>query len=354
MEEKKTASFTAIKEEKKTASFVPLKKAPLLEKLRASDLSKCAIHLGMGVDPDGMACQATMAAIIEKLGGTSDCFYKGTFDRPQNKLIKQLLNLNTQSDAEFNPKNYSCIIVVDGPAETTNPYQPDFIIDHHEQNGEAKLGSDVRPIGACSSIVWEYAIEAGLTFNDELGQKLATALAIGIKTDTKDGAVESACNLDFEALSYCLAHKDNKLYKEILNYSKPAYYHDLFVLGWTNKVIESAVLVTGIGPIPAARSGIISDLAEKFCETEGIHTTVVFGIVDGSLDISVRSKNAAINVDEFVKKAFGGGGGKNGAGRVKIPTPLFEGIPEDLSNQLFDSCFRIVKYKALHFAGDKH
>jgi len=333
---------------------IPLeRKAPILEKIKEFDLSKVAIFLGMGVDPDGLASQAVMAEIIALFDGEAECFYRGTFNRPENRVFRQVLNLTPRIESEFDPnEEWTCIISVDGPAEAC-PIQPDFIIDHHEQTDGSKIDSDIRLIGACSSIMWEYALEAGVDFESESGQRLATALAVGIKTDTRDGAVDAAGSLDYEALTYCLSHKDNKLYKEVLNYSRPAYYHDLFVVGWTNKIIDGAVLVTGIGSIPETRSGIISDLAEKFVGTEGVHTAVVFAIVDGAIDISVRSNNSALNVSEFVQTAFGGGGGKPGAGRVRIPMSLFENIPEDLSDMLFESCFKIVKHKALQIAGDK-
>jgi nanoRNase/pAp phosphatase (c-di-AMP/oligoRNAs hydrolase) len=266
--------------------------------------------------------------------------------------MRQVLNINVRPESEFTAADYTCIISVDGPAAVC-PAQPHFIIDHHEQADEAIVGSDIRLVGACSSIMWEYALAAEIDFTEEGGQRLATALALGIKTDTKDGASDSACELDYQALTFCLAHKDSKLYKEVINYDRPAYYHDLFVVGWENKKVEDTVLVTGIGSISSGRSGIISDLADKFVGTEGISTAVVFAIVDGAIDISVRSKNSALSVSEFVEIAFGGGGGKPGAGRVRIPMPLFQNIPTALSEELFEACFKIVTHKALQIAGGK-
>jgi len=336
-------------------------KAPLLSKIRESNLERVAIFSGAGVDPDGLASQAAMAAILSLLdAGQVDCFHRGTFNRPMNRAFRKLLDVSPRPDSDFDPTtNYTCIISVDGPASIC-PIQPDFIIDHHEQVGSAKIGRDdvkteidCRPIGACSSIMWEYALEAGVDFTDEAGQRLATALAIGIKTDTVDCSADSTGPLDCEAQSFCLMRKDANLYKDILNCLIPAYYHDYFVVGWKNKVSENAVMVTGIGHIPQSRSGVISDIADKLVVTEGTHTAVVFALVDGDIDISVRSSNTALNVGEYVRTAFGGGGGKPGAGRVSVPIPLFQNIPEDLRDSLFKACFEIVKHKALQIAGDK-
>lgn len=328
-------------------------KTSILPQIEAADLSKTAIFLGAGVDPDGLASQAVMAAILDKWGYAPECFYRGTFNRPQNRVARQVFNLSPKPEKEFKVEDdYTCIISVDGPS-TTCPTRPDFIIDHHPENGKgAKKASDVRIIGACSSILWEYAKEAELDFSDEKGQLLSTALALGILTDTNFAGSEKTSNLDYEALAFCLSYKDNKAYKEVIKYAKPVYYRDLFCVGWQNKVIEGTVLVTGIGSISVGRSGVISFLADEFVETEGVRTAIVFGIVDGALEISVRSSNPALEVNDFVQSAFGGGGGRPGAGRFRIPMPLFENIPEELSEELFESCFKIVKHKALQIAGD--
>jgi nanoRNase/pAp phosphatase (c-di-AMP/oligoRNAs hydrolase) len=321
--------------------------------MREANLSKTAIFLGHGVDPDGLSSQAVMASIIEALGGRAHSFYKGAFNRPQNITMRQVLGLRPQHESEFQIEDgYTCIIAIDGPASSC-PVLPDFIIDHHEQTEEPKVASDVRFVGATASIIWEYAVEAGLDFDDEAGARLATALAIGIKTDTKDSTVDTASHIDYEAQAFCLSKKDNELYKRILKFPKPLYYNDLFVVGWNAKVIEGSVLVTGLGIIPESRGGVISDLAEQFSEVDGIRTTVVVAMINGSIDISVRSTNSSLDVNEFVRKAFGVGGGKVGAGRARIPVSLFENLPQDLSVDLWRTMFEIVKLKALLFAGDK-
>lgn len=348
-----TAKMAPIDEEELFEEEVEIPTTSILARIKEADLTKTAIFLGAGVDPDGLACQAVMAAIIEKWGFTAESFFRGTFNRPQNRIARQVFNLSPRPEKEFKVEDgYTCVISVDGPSNTC-PVQPDFIVDHHPEKHEgAKLASDVRLIGACSAIMWEYALEAGLDFTDEKGATLATALALGIITDTQIGGSDKSSQLDFDALAFCLSHKDNKAYKEVIKYAKPEYYRDLFCVGWQNKVIEGAVLVTGIGAISTGRSGVISFLADEFVETEGVRTAIVFGIVDGAIDISVRSVNPGFEVNDFVQTAFGGGGGRPGAGRFRIPMPLFEGIPEELSTELFESCFKIVKHKALQIAGD--
>jgi nanoRNase/pAp phosphatase (c-di-AMP/oligoRNAs hydrolase) len=328
-------------------------KAPLLPMLKSADLSKTAIFLGAGVDPDGLASQAGMAALVEKYNGKAFSFYRGTFNRPQNKSIRQILNLNPLPEKEFKSDDgWTCIISVDGNAKMC-PVQPDFIFDHHEQQGEAKIASDIRFIGATSSIIWEYLIADGFDFTDEQGKRISTLLALGIRTDTREGATMNTSDLDYEALCFCLKNKDQKAYTQILNCPRPTYYNDLFVQGWNNKTVEGPVVVSGLGNIPEARSGVISEIATQFCETEGVSTAIVFGMVDGVVDISVRSSNLSLDVNDFVRRAFGSGGGKPGSGRARIETPLFQNLPDNLSTKLFEIINEIVKHKALQITGDK-
>lgn len=349
----KTKFLSSLKEEVEMDIVEDNKNAPLLDKIKQSDLSKTLITLGASIDPDGLASQATMAEIIKKFGGNPHLFYAGSFNRPQNRTMAQELGLNPKSEkfVDLDDTSYTCVISVDGPAHTC-PIEPDFIIDHHEQSRPAKAGNDVRVVGACSSIMWEYAMAAELDFTTEEGKFLATALTIGILTDTRIGAVDAMSELDVNALAYCLKRKDNNKYKAIMNYPKPLYYNDMYVVGWENRIVDGTVLVTKLGLLPKGRSGVISDLAEKYAETEGINTSVVCAWVDGEVCISVRSTNSSINVDEFVKNAFGGGGGKRGAGAAILSMPLFRDVPRAMEEALFESIYKVIEHKALQIAND--
>ena len=325
----------------------------ILDKIKKFDLSRTAIFFFFLVDPDGLASAEVMRLIVEKNGGQATIFYRGSFNRPQNKTMRQSLGLILKPYEGYDVLDqYTCIISVDGPSEVC-PQVPNFIIDHHEQSEPATEGNDVRLIGSCSAIMWQYAMKEEIDFISEEGAKLATALAIGIMTDTNNGAVDNASDLDYEALAYCMKHKDNKLYREILNYPQPRYYADLYAAGWENRIEEQAVLITGLGDLPPGRSGAVSDLAEKFQRTDGVSTTVTFAMVDGNIMASVRSTNTSLNVDEFVKTIFGSGGGKRGAGAAFVELPaLFKDLPPEIREKLAKAIGAAITHKALQIAGD--
>lgn len=330
----------------------PMEHKTILDKILAHDISSVAITSGAQVDPDGLASAEVARQIIEANGGKATVFYRGTFNRPQNKTMRQALNLAIKSDEEFNTKEFTCILSIDGPSSVC-PAHPHFIIDHHEQAEPASVANDVRIIGSCSAIMWQYAMEARIDFTTEEGAKLATALAIGIMTDTRNGAEETASALDFEALAFCLKHKDHKSYKEILNYPEPAYYNDYHKIGWENRVEEQAVLVTGLGDIPSGRSGVVSHLADIYHRIDGNSTAVVFAMIDGNIIASIRTSNTSLSADEFMKRVFGSGGGKKGAGAAQVELPvLFKDLPDKIRSQVATAIGAAITHKALQIAGD--
>jgi nanoRNase/pAp phosphatase (c-di-AMP/oligoRNAs hydrolase) len=328
------------------------KKAPCLSALSSMNLGMVAIFTGAGVDPDGLACGLVMKAIINKLGGSADIIYRGTFNRPQNKTMREILSLNVKSYSEINLDSYTDFISLDGPGEIC-PIEPSIIIDHHKPGKSAPLGNDVRISGSCSSILWEYAMEAGIDFTNSEGAILATAICIGTSTDTSDFKEETSTNLDYEAYAFCLKHKDHTSFLAILNWPKPEYYNEMFSYGWANKIRKENVLISGLGNISEGRSGVISDLAEKYAETHGINTSMVIALVDDEMVGSMRSSNPSHDVNEFMKTF--GGGGKRGAGafRMKLPPGILDVADDEDRQKIFDAFFAIMVKKTLNFAGDE-
>lgn len=332
------------------------RKAPLLGAIKDLDLTKVAIFTGAGVDPDGLACGLVMQAIVEKFGGQSDIFYRGTFNRPQNKTVREILGLNVKSYSEKDCEiPYTSCISVDGPGEICPMgMSPDIIIDHHKPGKPAPSGNDVRQNGSCASILWEYAMETKIDFSTDAGAILATAICIGISTDTNNFREEASTKLDSDAYAYCLNHKDFTSFLAILNYPKPPYYNDMYCYGWENKLKSETgtVLVSGLGPIPEGRSGVISDLAEKYCETDGINTTMVLALVRDEMVGSMRSTNPSHDVDGYLKDY--GGGGKRGAGAFRMKLPgIFDSTDEEDRQRIFDAYFAIIAKKTFSFAGDE-
>jgi nanoRNase/pAp phosphatase (c-di-AMP/oligoRNAs hydrolase) len=340
-------------------------KAPILPQIMDADLTKVFIGLGAGVDPDGLASQAAMAAIIRHINPDADIhlFYRGDWDRAQNRTMREILGLNPKpySELESIKDAFTCVIMVDGNKNAMLPgSEPDFVIDHHEGDAGAKVDSDVRLIGSCSAIMWEYIMETDPDILEgEDGAELATALAIGIITDTQGKTADKTSRLDWEAEAYCGMRCDIKAYSSIINYQKPSYQKDMETQAWNDKVVSGTVLTTQLGVIPPGRKGVISSCAEEFCGQGPFKTALAAAMIDGDVHFSIRTFNTSLSVDGFIKSQLtkngkdGSGGGKPGAGAGVIKMPeVIKRVPAEIQKEIFDAAYKAISHALFEFVGD--
>jgi len=339
-------------------------KAPLLEQLLQADLTKVFIGLGAGVDPDGLASQAAMERIVKYIKPDADTslFYRGDWDRAQNRTMREILSLNIKPYDNFDPNDsWTCLIMVDGN-KSAMPHGclPDFVIDHHEGEHGAKIGDDVRLIGSCSAIMWEYvmALEPDLLEGED-GAILATALAIGIITDTQGKTAAKTSRLDWEAEAYCGMRCNMKSYTSIINYQKPSYQKDIEMQAWHDKDIEGTVLTTKLGVIPNERKGVVSSCAEEFCGQGPVKTTLAAAMINGDIHFSLRTFSTSLGVDGFIKSKLtkdgkdGYGGGKPGAGAGTISMPdLIKNVPAEIQKEIFEAMYKAISHILFEYVGD--
>lgn len=282
-------------------------------------------------DPDAISSALGMAQYLKILGKeVYKIYYTGEISHPQNKSMLTLLNL-TLFDFEESPiEKNSKVVLVDTNNVGHNSNQPfvdtkdvDIIavFDHHKGSHPEGAKIDCRMVGATASIIWEYLNEIGYTYEGDEGKLLATALVVGITTDTDSLMTDNTSDLDFEAYQDLLTKADKQKLTSIMKYPLPPYLFDLRQRAFLdeNKKIEEATIVSGIGTISPSKRDALPIIAEEFLRMSGITTTIVFAVIDDIIDISVRSKDITVDVGSFLQKVFGFGGGKQGAGRARIP-----------------------------------
>jgi len=339
-------------------------KAPILDDIRKANLTKVFIGLGAGVDPDGLASQVAMEKIIKSINPAAEThlFYRGDWDRAQNKTMREILSMNPRPYEEFDANDdWTCLIMVDGNiAAMPHGTIPHFVIDHHEGEPGATINSDVRYIGSCSAIMWEYIMATDPTILEgEDGSSLATALAIGVTTDTQGKTVTKTSRLDWEAEAYCGIRCDIKAYSSIMNYQKPSYQKDMETQAWQDKKIEGTALTTRLGVIPVERKGVISSCAEEFCGQGPVKTTLASAMINGDVHFSLRTFSPSFGVDGFIKKRLtkdgknGYGGGKPGAGAGVIKMPeLCNHVPPEIQKEIFEAIHKAITHTLFEFIGD--
>lgn len=327
-------------------------------------------------DPDSISSALGIIQILKmsdiKTGGI---YYTGEISHPMNRALVTLLNI-TLIDYEKEPfEKGNDVIVVDcnglgkdsnQQAITYNDANVIAIIDHHKGKNDKNIKIDYRNVGSCASIIWCYLNNLNFDFNSNEETKiLATALAIGIFTDTSSLTSNNIADLDFLAYQNIINCVDRKKFTNIINFDYPSYLFELRQLAFTesNQEIHNSTIITGIGIINSLKRDAIPVIADELLRMSGITTSIVFAIVksgdDGFLDISIRSKDSAIDASQIAKLLLmsagsdSSGGGKIDSSRVMIPLNFFINDNEEINNTLwtlikkliFNKLGKMVKYE---------
>jgi nanoRNase/pAp phosphatase (c-di-AMP/oligoRNAs hydrolase) len=327
----------------------------VIEKLKAELLGgKVPKHIAVVMhpvpDPDCIGAAYGMKRIIKEwLPDTKfSLVYSGEISHPQNKTMNYVLNLQllNTDDIEGGLKTKEeCAefadawICVDCVPERCAVPAADyfFVVDHHKQDTKNAKIKDIRLVGSCSTLVWDYMNHLGIELDksNEEDSNVATALVVGIKTDTADLVTDIVSDLDFEAFKNLIGPMDQRNLARIINYPIPPYYFELRRrLEEEGQVCqENGVFIGGIGYISSAKRDVLASIAEERARMDGVDTSFILAIVGDNLEVSVRS--TTIDVDKIIKKIFGksNGGGKPGAGAARITMGSFSVQEEDDETQ---------------------
>jgi nanoRNase/pAp phosphatase (c-di-AMP/oligoRNAs hydrolase) len=175
----------------------------------------------------------------------------------------------------------------------------DIIVDHHPRVEDYRCSfRDIREeYGATSTILSEYLIASGVTFN----QRLATALLYGIKSDTLMlGREVHAADVEVFTSLYPLAN--HNLIRRIEYPSLNPEEVSSFARALTKHRLINRVAFTHLGRV--RREDIIPRLADFCLQIDGADWSVVSGVFERRVVISVRNAGYGKSAGEVVKKLF--------------------------------------------------
>lgn len=295
-------------------------------------------------DPDALASAYGMYRILSFLGVTAiQCYYCGEISHPQNRAMRTVLKIpinpwNKTLEAKLiNEDDKPVFIFVDCASTAQKnmsiPFEPDIIVDHHKTVPSKGVLSIHEEVGACSTLIVDLMLSLSIEHDGSVVQcfdvdvddmkEIATALAVGIKTDTLDFLTETTTDDDFKAYKLLSRHFSDDKFQRIVNYELPPYVFDAERSAWENKTYAPPNLIAGLGYIDDSRSDCIPYLADKFMRLQGIQTVVVYGIVGNSIRGSVRTASATLDAENLLDELFGegNGGAKHGIGGAKAEIP---------------------------------
>ena len=307
-------------------------------------------------DPDAVASALGMSTVLRQIGvKPGPIYYTGEVSHPQNKVMVNLLNISMINYEKDPLENGAPCILVDLNDIGNNTNQTRIkrqevsikaVVDHHKARYPKGIPVDSRPIGSTAAIIWEYLKQLNFDFDTEEGKFLAKALLIGIKVDTQDLLSDNTSKLDSDAYEELRQHVDKQKLISILNYPLPEHFFDLRQIAnmEENKHFENSTLIAGVGIIAPAKRDALPVIADEFLRMSSVQTSVIFGIIEDYVDISVRSNNISIDVGEFLQSIFKTGGGKKGAGRAKIPLGFIapDGLPAEIKDEIWNVVKKVV------------
>lgn len=272
-------------------------------------------------DPDGLASALALRTLLgrNRLSAVIGSF--GEVTRPENVAMVNLLDIQVQTMQAADLAAYDRVALLDvQPFHSPEiPIQVDLVIDHHPRrtNYTARI-KDVRPrYGATSTIMTEYLLAS----DTPISSRLATALLYGIKTDTQLlGRDTTPMDVSAFASLYPLANQG--LLRRIDRPQFPRGDLPALSLALQNAHILDDILFAHMGPL--TREDVIPYIADFCLEMEGVEWSVVSGLFEGRLIVSVRNYGATRSAGEVTKSAFeayGSAGGHKAMAKAVIPLP---------------------------------
>src|SRR5919106_2622182 len=260
-------------------------------------------------DPDAIASALALRVVLGRSKAAAPIATFGRITRPENRAMTRLLEIDVESLTPAAVAGYDAVAMVD--------VQPSFfeerlgdvavVVDHHpeEQPVTARV-KDIRPsYGATSTILTEYlrAAEA------KVAPRLATALLYGIKADTLH-LERGTTRADVEAFTYLHPLANHNTLRRIERPDLPDAALDILALGIARRTIIDGVLFSHLGPVGYPE--LVAQFADLFLQIEGAEWSVVSGLVNGELHVSVRNVGWVRAAGEVVRDAFGDLGGAGG------------------------------------------
>jgi nanoRNase/pAp phosphatase (c-di-AMP/oligoRNAs hydrolase) len=313
-------------------------------------------------DPDAIASAFAHKLICLKYDIEVDIVYTGRISHQQNVALIKLLNIELIRYSEsFDFSRYQGSVFVDHQGMTCSltkqlenqGIKPIIVIDHHERlGGLSPEFSDIRKIGATSTIYTNYIAQGMLDFDksDSVHVRCATALMHGIRSDTNNFI--RAIGQDFLASGFLSDYFNPNVLSEIVNQYRSKKVMDIIEKSLANRVIKDNYSVSGIGYLRQEDRDAIAEASDFLLTEENVHTVIVYGIVvneknEELLNGSFRTSKLTLDADAFIKEAFGKsengdyfGGGKQEAGGFSIPVGFLTGTYgnefEELKWKIFD------------------
>src|SRR6267378_3195371 len=287
------------------------------------DADRVLIMLHNDPDPDAMASGLALRNVLRRTKTTAIIGAIQGVTRPENLRMLNLLDIHVEAITPTSLKEYDRIAMVDVQPHYFGGLidRVDLVIDHHpEQTGYTAVFKDIRPdYGSTSTILTEHLRSVDVS----ISERTATAMLYAIKSDTLFFN-RRAHRVDLEAFSYLYPLADATLIRKMEGAEITLERLDYVLKAFKSGTLIDQVFCAFIGASP--REDFIPYVADFFLQLEDVKWTVVAGIVNESLVVSVRNLGYTKNAGEFVRRFFadiGSAGGHRAMAKAVVPMRAF-------------------------------
>ncbi|HEY6894716.1 MAG TPA: DHH family phosphoesterase, partial [Rhodanobacteraceae bacterium] len=298
-----------------------------------ADADRVLIMLHNDPDPDAMASGLALRNVLRRTKTTAIIGAIQGVTRPENLRMINLLDIHVEAITPESLKEYDRIAMVDVQPHYFGDLieRADLVIDHHpEQPGYTAVFKDIRPdYGSTSTILTEHlrAVDVNIS------ERTATAMLYAIKSDTLFFNRQTN-RVDLEAFSYLYPLADAAMIRKMEGAEITLERLDYVLKAYGSGTLADQVFCAFLGASP--REDFIPYVADFFLQLEDVKWTIVAGIVNESLIISVRNLGYSKNAGEFVRRFFsdiGSAGGHRAMAKAVIPMRAFREKYGDLQGE---------------------
>jgi nanoRNase/pAp phosphatase (c-di-AMP/oligoRNAs hydrolase) len=306
-----------------------------------SDAERVLILTHNDPDPDAMASAMALRNVLRRTRQTAIIGCLQGVTRPENQRMVKLLDIHLETITPESVAEYDRVAMVDVQPH----YFPgliercDLVIDHHpEQPGYNAVFKDIRPdYGSTSTILTEHlrAVDVNIS------ERTATAMLYAIKSDTLFFN-RQANKVDLEAFSYLYPLADAALIRKMEGAEITMERLEYVLKAKQNGRMAEQVFCAYLGVSP--REDFIPYVADFYLQLENVKWTIIAGVVNDSLVMSVRNIGYSRNAGEFVRRFFadiGSAGGHRAMAKAVVPIRAFrerfgEPGPDEFADRILE------------------
>lgn len=276
-------------------------------------------------DPDAIAAALAMQTLVGSWGISSIIAHGGVVGRADNHEMVSLLKIDLKSFASIqNIHDFRGAFLLDTQPAARNQSLPNCIpvlavIDHHILSNDSVRAdtpgsssssrySDVRSeVGASSTLALGYLDAAGITPD----ARLATALFLGIKTDT-DGLLRGAFPVDVNAYTRLLPLADLSIAAKATHPPLDRDFYYFLHHAVSKAEIYGSAVMSYCGEVKTP--DLLSNASDFLIPLADIHYALAVGFHNSRAYLSLRAKppkSDATRVILQIVEPEGKGGGHN-------------------------------------------